>query len=245
MMKPYFLATEKDSLELFSSRGQPLTIPDPIPMRTRAPFRLYLLDNLRYWLAGKAGHKLGVYAEVDPRYQLFMRAPEVSSELYDLRPMLSWSPQDGINHVSAYIHEPFPLNTYQWRLFGDILERLQAATKAIDAQLVVVLLPVTYKPADPDFIVGGSLSHEFITPTGNFTFRAAEPAERLRRLCDDLGIVLCDPSADFKRHIVEHNRARQCWPDPHDRHFSAVGHRIVAQELREFLKDRFPDIAQR
>jgi hypothetical protein len=243
MLKPYFVSLANDSLALCSATGDLLTIPDPIPMRTKAPFRCYLLDNLRYGLCRKRAQALPMYPQVDAKYQLFLRAPEKSKELYELRSQLTWAPQNGVNHVSAYIHEAFPLNSYQWQLLRGILKRLQAETKAVGAQLVVLLMPVTYRPADPDFIVGGSLVHVFATPAGEFTFRAAEPADRLRAICADLDILLFDPTADFIRHVTSHNLAQQCWPDPNDRHFSALGHRILAHQIRQFLREDFPQLA--
>jgi len=244
MMKPYFALTAEGTLELYDPTGQPLDLHRHVPDTATRHFHSYLLDYVRFRLSRMKEQPPPVYPEVDPRYQLFLRERERSEELYRLQDLLTWSPQDGVNHVSAYIHEPFPINTYQWDLFAALLKQLHNETEKQGAQLVVVLIPVTYNPRNPLFIVGSSLEHEFQTPTGSFTFRAAEPRERLQEICQRQGIPLFDPSFDFRKIVEEDQLARQCWPDLEDRHFSEVGHRVVADLFAAYLRNNFSKFSE-
>ena len=88
------------------------------------------LDFFIYKVCRRQPNPLPVYADVDSRYQQFMRSPEKSAAIYALQAELDWSPQDGVNHVSAYIHEDFPLNTYQWQLFRCLLGQLNEEVAA-------------------------------------------------------------------------------------------------------------------
>jgi lysophospholipase L1-like esterase len=241
LMKPYFTLQEDGVLQLWDHTGHPLAMDNWPVSKKRASFRSHLLDYVRFRLGRITAQPPPWYADVDPRYQMFLRAAERSNELYALGDSLTWSPQDGVNHVSAYIHEPFPLNSYQWSLCEEMLRRLSTETAAQGAQLVVVLLPVTYRPRDPEFILGSPLEHVFNTPTGEFTFRTAEPNDRISGICSRLSIPLFDPADEFRRIVKEHHLEELCWFDPEDRHFSAVGHRIVANLLIDHLRESYPE----
>jgi hypothetical protein len=110
-------------------------------------------------------------------------------------------------------------------------------TDRIDARLIVMLLPVTYKPQDARFVAGGELEFRFQTPDGPFTYRAAEPRDRLERICGELGIELFDPTAEFIDIIVERDLVERAYPRPPDRHFSPVAHAILADQLHAYLQD--------
>ena len=150
---------------------------------------------------------------------------------------LGWSPQRGVNHVSAYIHEDCEINRYQWQLLERILDRFNDDVKAIGAELIVMLLPVTFRPQDLQFVAGAQLQLEFMTPDGAFTFRAAEPRDRLQRITDRLRIRFSDPSTDFIAYVREKKIVSLVWPDAHDRHFSDVGHEILADLSDDYLTD--------
>jgi hypothetical protein len=169
-----------------------------------------------------------------------LRKREQATEIYALQSDLSWSPQDSVSHVAAYIGDPFPLNNYQWTLFEGIVSMLRAEVSNQGAQLVVIMLPVTYHPQDLRFLVGSALTHTFRTPSGPLTFRTAEPTARLADICHRLSVPLFDPSNDFRRIVLENDLVQTCWPDPEDRHFSEVGHRIVAELLTDYLREQFP-----
>jgi len=241
MMKPYFLLGADGAMQLYSPDGQPRALTDHVAPIKKFRFHSELIDLIRLKLGGIQKRPPPLFDTVDRRYQLFLRDSEPAAEIYALGSHLSWSPQTGVTHVSAYIGESFALNTYQWRLLEQIMQRLQAAITGQGAQLVVVMLPVSYHPQDLRFLVGSDLTHSFQTPAGPFTFRAAEPTERLTDICQRLSVPLFDPTADFQRIVQQNNQVEACWPDPGDRHFSGVGHRIVADLLRDFLREQFPD----
>jgi hypothetical protein len=103
---------------------------------------------------------------------------------------------------------------------------------------------VTYNPRNPLFIVGSPFEHEFQTSTGRFTFRAAEPRERLREICQRQDIPLFDPSREFRSIVEENQLASECWPNLKDRHFSEVGHRIVTDLFAAYLRANFAQFGE-
>ena len=119
------------------------------------------------------------------------------AEVASLKAQLSWSPQDGVNHVSGFIAEPHPLPEYGWSLLSDILSALRDDVEQTGARFAVVLLPVPIQAGDLRLVTGGPLEHRFQTPTGSFTFRAAEPRDRLLALCHERGIECLDPTSEF------------------------------------------------
>ena len=244
MMKPYFQLGPAGSLQIHDHAGQPISLATLTVPSAGVPFHSFLYDFLVFRFSRRQSEPPPIFSEVDPRYQKFLRQRERSSELYDLPGELAWSPQDGVNHVSAYIHESFPLNSYQWRLLRGLLQMLTTEVKAAGGQLVVMMLPVTLKPADPRFIVGGDLEHVFQTPSGPFTFRAAEPNERLAEICEELDIPYFDPSPRFTRLVREQDLLAACWPNPTDRHFSALGHRLLSELTTAYIRAEYSLLAR-
>ena len=81
----------------------------------------------------------------------------------------------------------------------------------------------------------------FDTPTGSFTFRAAEPQERLLDMTRRLGVEMLDPTGSFVAEVRARSLFARVWPNPSDRHFSAVGHQILARHLLPLLGRRDGD----
>lgn len=237
--KPYFRLEDDGDLVLYDGQGRALEA-DP---RTRWVAQSYLVDFLRQRLASSSAKTQSDVGEADPRYLRFDPFGRRYEDIRALSPRLEWSPQDGINHVSAYIHEDFADNSYQWSLLRALLERLQGEVERAGAELVVMLLPVSLDPGDPRFIAGGSLEFEFDTPTGPFTFRAAEPRDRLERITDELGIEFYDSTPRFLRAMEAPGALARAWPNPEDRHFSAYAHELLARSLARWVArgPRLPD----
>lgn len=233
--KPYFVAQEEGGLRLFAHDGRPITDwgrrlgPEPV-------WQLYLWDLLRLRLLSLSEGDEEVSPRVDRRYVLFAGGPERAQEIYDLPPKLSWSPERGVNHVSAFIHEDFEINRYQWRLLTEILARLKAEADEVGAEAVVMLLPAAFKPRDLSFVVGSSLVHWFETPAGGFHFRMDEPRIRLRRASEAAAVRLFDPTAEFIARIEREGLLKKAWPSLLDRHFAAPAHRILAEQLATYLE---------
>jgi hypothetical protein len=164
---------------------------------------------------------------------------ERSIEIYKCQDTLSWAPQMGINHVSAYIHEDFPDNSYQWRLFEHLVIQLRDDVEKGGGTLVIMLLPAIYNPWNLDTVAGGPFEKQFVTPHGVFTFRSAEPRERLLAICRKNRILFLDPTTEFLNRVARHDLHGQVWPPPHDRHFSHVGHSIVAGITARWLSRWF------
>lgn len=239
--KPYYAFDEAGELQLHDFRGNRIE-PPPYPSESSIEVHSYAFDLLRYVQLRHAARRSGQSDQrgtesVDPRYLLFLSQEERPDEIYRLEPELSWSPQMGNTHVSAFIHEDFELNAYQWELLAAILAELRDETEKTDARLVVMLLPVPYKAQDVRFVAGGELEYRFQTPDGAFTFRATEPRDRLARICDELGIELFDPTREFIDLITERDLVERSWPRPPDRHFSPVAHAILAEQLHTYLQD--------
>jgi lysophospholipase L1-like esterase len=244
MWKPYF-TVDGDALVLHAPDGS--LIPDwtarsgeeRVPLlrsQAAALVRAFLRGEANVPAAGAVGRRYWPVsqARVDERYRLF--DPSHSDALWSLPARLEHAPQRSVGDVSAYVHEDFELNALQWRLLGAILRRLRDEAAGVGAPLLVVLLPVTFKPQDARFLVGGDLTHEFDTPEGRFTFRAAEPRERLAELCARLGIPFFDPTPGFAAEIADPAMLRRYWPDPHDRHFSAAAHAALAAALEPVVR---------
>ncbi|MCH2172981.1 SGNH/GDSL hydrolase family protein [Myxococcota bacterium] len=241
--KPYFVLADDGQLQLFDSGGVPL---DLAAERAQRPVLLqsYLFDLLRFqFLAVPPAERTAdspiqatVQPEsVDPRYLRFDAPSEKPSELWK-GTKLSWSPEEGVNHVSAYIQESFETNTYQWELFQGILGQLEQATRASGAELVVMLLPVTFRPLDLRFVVGSAYEQYYETPSGGFTFRAAEPRDRVRQAAESVGVGFYDPSGQFLGQIQARGLRGAAWSDPGDRHFSDVAHSLLAELMEQDVK---------
>ena len=213
-------------------------------------FKSYLVDLLRFHLRrtvqperARVDHE----AKVDGRYLEYRRFRasrqsflEKVRQLRDERSTLDWSPQNGVNVVSAYIHEDFEINTYQWKLLERILGQFKREVDSIDSRLIVMLLPVPFNPRDPRTIAGGEFEFTFATPDGTFTFRAAEPRDRLIEIATHTGIELYDPTARFIDRITADGLVEASWPDRDDTHLSPIGHRILAEMFHEYLTGDTP-----
>jgi len=232
--KPYFVTEGEGDLRLFSRDGRLVTNwgrrlgPEPV-------WQLYLWDLVRIRLASLSPADAEPSSGVDPRY-VFFGGPERVEQIYELKPKLSWSPERSVNHVSAFIHEDFPINAYQWQLLTAILGRLKTEADEVGAEVVVMLLPAAFKPQDLSFVVGSSLVHWFETPAGGFHFRMDEPGRRLRLASGTAGVRLFDPTAEFLARIEREGLVEAAWPVPEDRHFAAPAHRILAEQLATYLE---------
>jgi len=227
-LKPYFVLESDGGLSLHDGEGAPL---DLQALFGNSPWRSRLLDRLGAALrsgpaAGRAGD--GDYPAVDPRYKRFESVEEHPDQIYARQRKLSWSPQAGVNDASAYVHEDFEINAYQWRLLEALLARPDAEVRGAGGRLVVLLLPVIFDPQNAETIAGGSFEQSFATPAGSFTFRSAEPRDRLAAITSRLGIAFADPTPEFIRRVLDEELMPQVWPDPRDRHFSAKGHELLA-----------------
>jgi len=234
--KPYFVLRDGE-LAFYTTRGKPVDLgafraeSDPI-------LQSYLLDLLRFTLGA---HDLDAEEDargtfqVDPRYLRFDAKNEKLWEIAPGQRRLSWSPQYGVNRISAWIAEDFEINRYQWSLFARLLDELNRAVRASDAELVVMMLPVGLRPRDLRFVAGSSFERRFLTPDGAFTFRAEEPRDRVRAIADDLGIRFFDPSAEFLSGLVERGIATEAWPHLGDLHLSDVGDALLAEVLEAWL----------
>jgi len=239
--KPYFVVDEIGGLRLYDGYGNPLSYEAVTKTpETNPGFRSYLWSLIRGLQVSRKWFDFGDsrterLQNVDPRYVHFRPKEERPHEIYERQETLSWSPQSGVNHVSAYIHENFPINTYQWRLLEEVLQELRVSVEAGGGTLVVMLVPMIYDPRQLETVAGGSFQERFRTPKGSFTFRSAEPRDRLRKICANVGAQFFDPTAQFIEHIRRNDLTERVWPDPNDRHFSDVGHKILAQISKDFF----------
>lgn len=256
-LKPYFVLEQGNSLELYDGTGTPLDYETILRPEEAAhdndslPVRSYLLDYTRSIIQAFASPDPAdgnsSYPSVDSRYRKFRYRKEKKEEIYSKQAELSWSPQHGVNHVSAYIHDNFETNTYQWQLFESIIGKLKEEVENAGGKLILLLLPVIFNPADPATIAGGSFAMEFLTPDGHFVFRSIEPRERLQMISKRAGVTFLDPTQDFISTVVENNLMKEVWPE-NNRHFSDLGHEILAGLLKEhmavLLKDDRASAAQ-
>jgi hypothetical protein len=169
----------------------------------------------------------------DPRYLRFRARPD-RQQIFAGLPRLSWAPQSTVTSVSAYIHEDFETNAYQWRLLEAILAALKRETDGVGAHLVVMLIPAAFGP-DRALITGSSFERPFETPEGPFTFRASEPRDRLAAITRRLGVWFFDPSPDFIRHVIREDLPPVEYFGP-DEHVGDRAHSWLASELRIYLE---------
>ena len=232
--KPYFVTKETGDLRLFTHDGQLIENwdrrlePEPV-------WQLYLWDLVRLHLSSLSAAGAEPASGVDLRY---LRSGESATlrEIYDLQPKLTWSPERSVNHVSAFIHEDFATNAYQWQLLTAILARLKTEAEEEGAEVVVMLLPVPLKPRDLSFVAGGSLIFRFETPAGGFHLRMDEPRTRLHRASKAADVHFFDPTAEFIDRIESEGLAKEAWPWLRDWHFAAPAHRILAEQLAVYLE---------
>jgi lysophospholipase L1-like esterase len=246
--KPYF-AIEDGELNLFDNEGNKQDY-DTYGQQNEASSwlpRSYLIDFTKHILFGQrvdegvSGTELKKqYPNVDKRYLLFAKRNFKRSDIHSRKNRLTWSPQRDVTPFSAYIHEDFELNAYQWELMEGIVGRLKEEVEAAGGKLFIMLLPVIINPRDATTITGNTFEQRFETPDGPVTIRSAEPRERLATLTKRLDIQLLDPTQEFIGYVEENDLLRKIWPRANDRHFSEVGHRFLADWLsnhNEMFKD--------
>jgi hypothetical protein len=129
------------------------------------------------------------------------------------------------------------LTFYQWELCEAVIGELDRQVQADGAKLIVMLLPTPFQPRDLRTVPGGSLVHVFETPEGSFTFRAAEPRDRLSGICDRLGVSFFNPCTEFIARVAAAGNEEQIWPRADNRHYSALGQEYLASSLEEYLRD--------
>ena len=245
--KPYFMI-ENGALALFDSEGNKRDYGTYGQQQQDTPWwpRSHLVDFTRHVLSGQPLDE-GVdgatleerYPNVDKRYLLYGRRDFSRSDIRSRKTSLGWSPQTGVGPFSAYIHEDFELNTYQWQLMEAIVERLNEEVEAAGGKLFVMLLPVIFNPQDVETIAGGTFEYRFETPAGPFTMRSAEPRERLAALTARLHIPFLDPTPEFIGYVIENDLMQATWPEMNN-HFSEVGHDFLA----DWLNDRIEILTQ-
>lgn len=232
--KPYFSMTRNESLQLFNCEGYPINFSPAYKIKTE--FRLYALSLLKYIITTNVKRKPNEYdfSRVDSKYLGFAGGGK-SGEIHALKKNLSWSPQNGNTRVSAYIHEDFEINSYQWKLLEEILRSFNEDVRSIGSKLILMLLPVTFKSQDSRFITGGEMEFRFNTPDGEFTFRAAEPRDRLKLISNRLEIDFYDPTRTMIQIVRNGSLEKKCWPNPEDCHFSSFCHSIIAKLFYNYL----------
>jgi lysophospholipase L1-like esterase len=249
LTKPYYRIADTGEMQLFDATGEligSMTVPvsstvvgegrsEPILKRS---YLVRLIAALLHWDA-RFKYQPYDYPKVDPVYKLFPSRQEKFEEIYRGQQRLTWSPQDGVNHISAYIHENFDLNSRMWELFERLLVDLRDEVEQSGSRLVVILLPAIFLPQDLTTIVGGSYEKQFDTPAGAFTFRSAEPRDRMTEICRRVNVLLFDPTREFSEIVVKRGISSQVWPDSTDRHFSAEGHKIMNDLMKDWIADTF------
>lgn len=243
MPKPYFLYSEEAGLTLHSSDGRQAAqagpdtlrkflIPDPLWKRSLL-LRLAAIKIQR--LVAQEQYDPAAFPLVDERYKHFTYGEQQYEEIIEKRDHLTWSPQMGANDVSAYIKENFRFNTYQWQLLEQILARLHGEVERNRGQLVLMLLPVALDLRDPDTIVGGPFTKQIATPEGPFTFRSAEPRDRLAAICARRNITFFDPTDEFRTYATRNSQMKEFWPAPKNSHFSYRAHEYLAEICGKWL----------
>ncbi len=240
MRKPYFILDEQGPLALHDFDGRPLEL-DPGAAARAHSFQSSLLALLRYHLSGTASEPSrdaipsGDHA-VDSRYTRFPSAAGSMRAVHELKHKLNWSPQSAITDVAAFIREDFPDNQYQWRVFEALVARLDSSVKSAGGRLILMPVPSALDASNPNTIVGASLTHEFNTPSGDFSIAMDEPNRRLAAIAERLEIAYLDSCAAFAQHVRSGRLMAEFWPKAPDRHFSAPAHRLLAERARDFVQ---------
>lgn len=233
MPKPYFTLTG-GRLTCMDPAGKPVGIrPGGTGGRVLPESRLAVF--LKYAIESRRERTAAATRGVDPRYTTFAPWAEKPGELRRLNRKLTWSPQNTASQVSAFIHEDFATNTYQWELMDAIVGALKTETEKSGARLMVMMTPSAFKAGDLRFVAGGTMEFKFDTPSGPFTFRASEPNDRMRRICAERGVLYFDPSGDFIASIARNNLETLVWNCTTYCHFSSVGHAILGELLYKHL----------
>jgi len=188
---------DDESLEFFATPGTTL--------KTIPKYQIYTLELLSFLMRGNASEGIKsafVLRTIDPKYLELRRAIHVPlDEIRDLKPRLSWSPEKMVTPISAFIHENFAKNYYQWRLTKAILDRLEQSVKNTGAEFVIMILPNNLFPPVLRFHMGSGFHHRFETPDGSFTFAVDEPRHRLEDVAHRTGIRLFAPTSEFFRTL--------------------------------------------
>jgi hypothetical protein len=237
MTKPYFVYSEAEGLTLCSSDGRQnvraghgalkeVPMPDPLWKRSLL-LRLAALKIHR--LVSQKQYDPAAFPLVDERYKPSADREQLYEEIIEKQERLTWSPQMGANDVSAYIKEDFRFNTYQWQLLEQLLARMRGEVERNHGQLVLMLLPVAFNLRDPDTIAGGPFTKQLVTPEGPFTFRSAEPRDRLAQICARRNITFFDPTDEFRTYVTRNSQMKEFWPSSKDGHFSDRAHEYLAE----------------
>jgi len=237
MPKPYFMYSEGAGLTLHSSDGRQAAqagrealreSPKPDPLWKRSLLlRLVALKINR--MTSREQYDPAAFPLVDERYKHFTYRGALYEEIIAKQEQLTWSPQMGANDVSAFIKEDFRFNSYGWQLLEQILARLHGQVERNRGQVVLMLLPVAFNLRDPDTIAGGPFTQQFKTPEGPFTFRSAEPRDRLAAICARQNITFFDPTDEFRTHVIRNSQMKAFWPDPKDGHFADRAHEYLSE----------------
>ena len=243
--KPFYVIGDQGELRLYDTNGQPSTELEIIKqMNQHHSYRSYTVDLFRYLVLTlsnqKAKESQTLRQGVDPRYQQLIVdhadwQSDKMAELVSLKKDLSWSPQTGINHISAFIHEDFKTNSYQWRLLEIILKKITDQANTIGARTVLMVLPTPLTTENLRLVPGGDFEFRFNTPDGPFTFHSNEPHKRLKQIAKRIGIEFFDPTPEFIRYVRANNLREVVWPYPEDKHFAEMGHQILAKQFAQYL----------
>ena len=115
---------------------------------------------------------------------------------------------------------------------------LKREVEAIDAELIVMLLPVPFNSRDPRTIAGGDFERSFPTPDGAFTFRAVEPRDRLNAIGRRIDTACFDPTKQFNDLVNGKDLMQAIWPFSADTHPSRLGHEVPAEQPHDYLLGR-------
>jgi len=252
--KSYFTVDKSGNLKLFNPQG--IIIGDTRdnfnPQKHRRIFQSYFLDLLRYVSYDRKmqyyraqrekEHNMPIMAH---KHNGFTILGDFTEEIDEEKTEFTWPIQNYATKSSAYIHEDFKVNRYQWKLLESILGKFKQETDSIGAYLVVMPLPVQEKVSDLRFVTGGEVKLRIRTPAGSFTFRVNEPVDRLKAICKRKGINLFDPTKEFVKIVEDRDLFLKCYPPDQDRyHFSYVAHEILAELLQKYLL-RHPEFLKR
>jgi lysophospholipase L1-like esterase len=122
---------------------------------------------------------------------------------------------------------------YRWQLAEKIIDRLDEELESRGAKLVVVNIP--YLPQVYDAVWNASFG---LQPEKYDRWIAGK---RLRTLCEAKGIGYVDTTVDLVREARQ-GRRLHFWKDAHP---TAEGHRVIAEVVARFLRERCKELIQR
>jgi hypothetical protein len=130
--------------------------------------------------------------------------------------------------VATYMRQPSALIENAWSVLADVLAQFKALGREHDFRFAVVLLPSPSRVAGelrllhyPDIYARLARQGIELTPDD---IDVDAPSERVLAICEDLGIVCIDPSAERRAagmHVF--------FPD--NEHLTELGHAVVASTL--------------